>query len=312
MSMSLKSKLFYKFVRSRMKKYVNNEQEYITKRCPGQTFGIGGSRESKYKPSKGYKILRGKVTGLNYELLTLSNDDLRPISKRKVIYMLHGGAYHMSLTDLYNGVMEKYSNGTYEVFAIDYRTAPKNLYPAALGDAVRGFNILTTMGYSAENIIMAGDSAGAGLALAMALKLRDENKDFPKSFVLSSPWVDLSKVYTEEQKANDVLFGWGNVLELCANKYADNNDLKSPYISPVFDNFEGFSDAKVYISVANGEMLESQGEELARKLRKANATVVFDKLDSGMHAIITMYMLGTKECKDAWERIHRFIYSLAI
>ena len=74
MSISLKSKLFYKFVRTRMKKYVNNEQEYIKNRCPGQQFNFGETRKSNYKAPKGYVLEKGMNKHLNYEFLKLEEN----------------------------------------------------------------------------------------------------------------------------------------------------------------------------------------------------------------------------------------------
>lgn len=309
MKRSLRAKLFFKFVdRSMKKKYVNNEQTYITKRCPGQTFEAGGTRETKYKPSKGYKLLTGQVAGVNYELLSPKKNAEKATRNRRVIYMLHGGAYHLSMNDMYNGVMEQYSRGSLDVFAIDYRTAPKDPYPAALRDAEAGYAILLSMGYKPDSIIIAGDSAGGGLALALALKLNADKRPLPDKFVLSSPWVDLSEHYTPEQKATDVLFGWGNVLEMCADAYADGHDLKDPYISPLYGDFSFLKDKRVYISIAKGEMLENAAAKLADKMKAAGVNVMYDNLDTGMHAIITMYMLSLPETKLAWERVKGFAW----
>lgn len=309
MKRSLRAKLFFKFVdHSMKKKYVGNEQEYITKRCPGQTFEIGNHRETKYKPSKGYRLLKGQVAYVNYELLIPAKNEAKETSKRRVVYMLHGGAYHLSMSDMYNGVMEKYSQGSLDVFAIDYRTAPKDPYPAALRDAEIGYSILLSMGYEPYNIIFAGDSAGGGLALALALKLNADKRPLPDKFVLSSPWVDLSEQYTPEQKATDVLFGWGNVLEMCAAAYANGHDLKDPYISPLYGDFTCLKGKRVYISAAKGEMLEKSAAELAEKMKAAGVNVAYDNLDTGMHAIITMYMLGLPETKYAWEHVKQFAW----
>lgn len=313
MGMSLKSKMFYAFVRKAMKKYIGNEGLYIEKRCPGQKFSSKYSRECNYKAPKGYIFERGKMQGVNYEFLKKKGYGKASSNDRKVVYMLHGGAYHMAMADLYNGVMEKYSCGEHDVFTIDYRTAPRNPFPAAVDDAIVGYRILLSMGYTPDRIIMAGDSAGGGLALAMAFRIKDMNKelglelDIPKCYVLSSPWVDLSEEYTEEQKKDDVLFGWGNVLEMCAKAYANGYDLKSKYISPTYGDLSIFDNCRFYISVAKGEMLQQSGIRLASKLISHGAIMSFDELESGMHACITMYAIGTKEVKYAWKRINEFI-----
>jgi len=302
MGMSIKTKLFQAFVRKAMKKYIGNEQAYIDKRLSGQQFEPGQSRESSYTAPAGYIFQRKAISGVNFEHLHKIGSE-----SKKVIYVLHGGAYHSSMTDLYCGVMERLSNEKYDVFAIDYRTAPKDVFPKALDDAITGYAALYAMGYNAEDIIVAGDSAGGGLALAMALKLHEKGREIPRTYILSSPWVNLNLEYTANQKAGDVLFGWGDVLEMCANTYANGENKKNPFISPVYGDLNIFKDCNFYISVAKGEMLERQGTNLAADLKKAGAYVSFDCLESGVHDVITMYMLKSRECKDAWNRIHQYI-----
>ena len=60
----------------------------------------------------------------------------------------------------------------YRVFSIDYRIAPKYKYPTALNDVEKGYRWLLKQGYSPKDIIIAGDSAGGGLSLALTLKLK--------------------------------------------------------------------------------------------------------------------------------------------
>ena len=99
--------------------------------------------------------------------------------------MLHGGAYVQSLKDAHAGMMKLYSdNRQYEVYSLDYRVAPKNPYPAALEDALISYNLLISRGFSPENIIIAGDSAGGNLALALTFKLKELGQKLPFALVL--------------------------------------------------------------------------------------------------------------------------------
>ena len=307
MGKSLKTKAFRLFVRKAMKKYVGNEDAYIEKRLEGRKFREGDYRCTDYQAPKGYFYEQKMYKGVPIEMLTKMSTGPLDFNTKKIIYVLHGGAYHASMTDLYNGVMERYSDGKYDVFAIDYRTAQKDPYPAALEDAVIGFEYLVSLGYNPSNIFLAGDSAGGGLALALAFKLYEMGKSIPKKYILSSPWIDLNAKYTKEQKKDDVLFGWGNVLEICAARYAGKHPVTDKYISPLLGDMGMFCDCDFYISVAKGEMLMEQGESLANKLTKAGARVTLDRLDSGVHDVITMYMLKSKECVYAWNRISSFL-----
>ena len=84
--------------------------------------------------------------------------------------------------------------------------------------------------------MVAGDSAGGGLALALALYLRDHEEPLPKKLVLMSPWTDLT-ISGESYRTNfekDPLFGNTTESMLYSNAYYGGRDPENPYISPLF------------------------------------------------------------------------------
>ncbi len=96
--------------------------------------------------------------------------------------------------------MRDYSVGSSRVFlnsthvdrpqAVDYRLAPETQFPGPLHDAVTAyFRLIDDLHVPPENIIVAGDSAGGGLALALLMYLRDNNYALPSGAILFSPWV---------------------------------------------------------------------------------------------------------------------------
>jgi acetyl esterase/lipase len=129
----------------------------------------------------------------------------------KVILQLHGGAYLIGFSDLYRGFACRYLrlSGGASVLSLDYRIAPAHPYPAALDDAEDAWNWLLENGYKAENIILAGDSAGGNLALALTLRLRENGKPLPNALVLLSPWADMtgSGLSRTTNYKKDPLFG---------------------------------------------------------------------------------------------------------
>ena len=78
--------------------------------------------------------------------------------------------------------------------AITYRLAPENVFPLPLHDVLHGYLRLLAppLSIAPENIIIAGDSAGGGLSLALCMYLRDEGYKLPSGLILMSPWVDLT------------------------------------------------------------------------------------------------------------------------
>lgn len=83
--------------------------------------------------------------------------------------------------------------------ALDYRLAPETQFPGPLHDAVISYlRLVEDLHIPPENIIIAGDSAGGGLALALLMYLRDENYPLPGGAILMSPWVGaLNLVYLD-------------------------------------------------------------------------------------------------------------------
>lgn len=141
----------------------------------------------------------------------------------KVVYHLHGGAYWIGtahekdvtaavntevlryLSELYKGDRSASSgaNRCTRSLSLDYRLSVPNRprigsYPAALLDALAGYlYLIRYCGFKAQNIIVAGDSAGGNLALALCRYLRDEKIEaMPGSLLLLSPWADVSRSHS--------------------------------------------------------------------------------------------------------------------
>lgn len=278
-----------------------SDETFIKAVLKGRDFEDGQMRKTDYQAPKGYR----------YEQIIENNANLEIFRKKgnyssKVIYMLHGGAYTQSLKDSHIGMMKAYVDYCgYDVYALDYRVAPKNPYPAALDDAVAGYKVLLNRGWNPEDIIVAGDSAGGGLAMALGLKLKDMGMKIPETFILSSPWVDLTpRKYTKEQRKQDMIFGCNTVLDKCAAGYAGKHSFEESYISPVYGEFKGIKN--VYVTYSKGELLSYAGKIFIDKLMNAGVNVVYEELDNGSHDIIAT---GAKSdaAKDAWKRIGDYL-----
>lgn len=134
----------------------------------------------------------------------------RPLEGEKVLYMLHGGAYALQsahpremAATVPRGILQHAGSSIHRAFLLEFRNSkpptqtPSNPFPAALLDAIAGYvYLISEVGFSPENVVVVGDSAGGNLALALTRYLVDNKTvegipSAPGAMVLLSPWVDL-------------------------------------------------------------------------------------------------------------------------
>lgn len=110
---------------------------------------------------------------------------------RGVILYLHGGAFCLGSPATHRSITTRLARGAgMTLWAPDYRLAPEHPYPAALDDAQTCYDALLAEGVAPHEIVLAGDSAGASLALALALRLRQAGQPMPAGLALVSPVTD--------------------------------------------------------------------------------------------------------------------------
>ena len=226
----------------------------------------------------------------------------------KVILQLHGGGYTGAVRNAYYvfaGLYNEVSHGC-SVLTPDYRVAPENPYPAALEDAVASYQWLMDKGYFGEQIILGGDSAGGGLAMALCMYLKDHHMPMPCGIVAMSPWTDLtaSGESYETNYEKDPLFGNTKESLIYVNDYAGNHDKMDAYISPLFGNFKEFP--PMLIQVGSIEMLLSDSVSVAAKARQQGVKVRLSVYE-GMFHVFQMAYLNIPESKRAWAEVGKFI-----
>ena len=229
-------------------------------------------------------------------------------NKQKVILQLHGGGYIGAMRNAYRmfaGLYNEVSKGM-SVLTIDYRVAPENPYPAALEDAVSAYQWLLDQGWFAEDIIVAGDSAGGGLAMALCHYLKDYGIQLPCGIVAMSPWTDLmaSGESYDTNYERDPLFGNTRDSLIYNKDYVGDHDPMDAYISPLYGDFRGFP--PMLIQVGSYEMLLSDSVSVASKARHQGVKVRLSIYD-GMFHIFQMAAKMLPESRKAWAEIGKFI-----
>ena len=225
-----------------------------------------------------------------------------------IVLQLHGGGYYGRMHNTYRdmaGLYNEISKG-YDVLSVDYRVAPEHPYPAALEDALAAYQWIMERGYPLEKLIVAGDSAGGGLALALCLYLRDHDIPLPAGIITMSAWTDLTKSgesYQENFDIDPIFGGTMDSLVYQEGYYKDSNP-EIPYISPVNGDYHGFP--PMLMQVGEYEMLLSDTKTVARHAMDAGVTVK-EHIYPGMFHVFQMGLLLYPEAKEAWIEVGRFI-----
>lgn len=225
-----------------------------------------------------------------------------------VILQLHGGGYVGALKNSYRtmaGLYAEVGKGA-KVLTIDYRVAPEHPFPAALMDAYAAYCWLLEQGHSGKQIILAGDSAGGGLAMALCHYLKDHEVELPAGIIAMSPWTDLTaggSSYKDNYEI-DPVFGCGGDYLIHDSAYIGEHDAKNPYISPAFGDFTGFP--PMLIQVGTCEMLLSDSEIVAKKALEAGVKVRLSKYE-GMFHVFQMAAKLMPESRKAWAEVGKYI-----
>ena len=240
----------------------------------------------------------------NFEMEKLTWKDS---TSRWVVLHLHGGGYVGAMRKHYKQMAGLYSEvgGGATVITVDYRVAPEHTFPAALEDALAAYEWILDQGYSHDQIIIAGDSAGGGLAMALVHTLKASWRKLPAGIVAMSPWTDVTcggSSYKDNYEI-DPVFGNERAELVFENPYVGDADPRDPRISPLFGDFYGFP--PMLIQVGTDEMLLSDSISVAEKAKSAGVKVRLS-VYNGMFHVFQMAGTIMDESKQAWAEVKRF------
>ncbi|MFN8028481.1 MAG: alpha/beta hydrolase fold domain-containing protein [Acidimicrobiia bacterium] len=213
-----------------------------------------------------------------------------PAAPHANIVWFHGGGYRLGSADGSKVFASRLASITSaRVVMVDYRLAPEHPYPAAVVDASRVYDaVLADPAWNEVPTLAAGDSAGGGLALALAVAARDAGAPVPAGLVLLSPWADLrngAESYTTNA-ATDPLFSLASATE-AAGQYLQGHDPADPYVSPVLAEATGLPPALVFAST--DETLRDDALAVTRLLAEARIAVELHLVPDTQHVWPTIF-----------------------
>lgn len=191
----------------------------------------------------------------------------------KIILYFHSGGYVMGSYRSHAGIVSHLGKAARaRVYFVEYRLAPEHPYPAALEDAVEAYEWLLEKGHAPSSIVVAGDSAGATLAIGALLRARDRSLPMPAAAVLLSPFADLTASGASMlDKAATDLQASADLVRSLAALYLDGADPAAPDVSPVFADLTGLP--PLLLHVGTYEALLDDTLRLARRAAIADVAV---------------------------------------
>ena len=295
---SLKSRFFYYAVKHQLRKFALR----------------GGSLEQvRAARDKSSKRMFPAPPGVSVQPAQLGGcpgEWLRPAgaAANTVLLYLHGGAYITGSCHTHRGLAGHLAQSAgLDCFLLDYRLAPEHPFPAAVEDAQAAYLALHKQD-PARTIVLAGDSAGGGLALALALRLRDAGHAAPGAMALLSPWTDLTlSLPTHQSKAaKDPFFPDSTTLSMAAQLYAASSDLTQPLVSPHFAALHGLPPTLIH--VGEHEALLGDAQALAAKLQAAGTSVQLQEFQ-GMWHVWQIFAGRFAEADASVKQLGAFLYA---
>ncbi len=236
----------------------------------------------------GVAVTSSTIAGV--PVFTVTPNNLAPENAERILLHFHGGGYVLNPGEA--GTQEAIlmaGMGGFKVLSVDYRMAPEFPYPAALDDALAVYReLLKTT--PAERIGVFGTSTGGGMTLALALRAKSEGLPLPAALAPGTPWTDLTKTgdsYFTNEGVDNILVSYDGWLGEAAKIYAGTNDLKDPFLSPVYGDVSGFP--PTLLTSGTRDLFLSNTVRMHLKLRQAGVTadlIVFEGMSHAQYHML--------------------------
>jgi monoterpene epsilon-lactone hydrolase len=199
------------------------------------------------------------------------------------ILYLHGGGYVTGSVISHRGMAANLSRASgCRVLTVDYRLAPEHKHPAQVEDAHTAYRWLLNNYIDSSSIVVAGDSAGGGLAVATLLSARDAGDPIPAAGVCVSPWVDMEGIGDSmtSKAGKDPMVSHQGLLEM-AEKFLGGEDTRDPLAAPLYADLAGLP--PLLIIVGTAEVLMDDAVRLHEKAEAAGVDSTLEVWDDMVH-----------------------------
>jgi acetyl esterase/lipase len=246
------------------------------------------------------------ITRVSYGGVPADRIEARQLEASRVVLYLHGGGYSLGSARSHRSLGKRIAlEAGARVVLPDYRLAPEHVFPAAVDDAVASYRGLLASGVERECIAVAGDSAGAGLALALLVSLRDGGEPLPACAALLSPFADLEcrgESYTSLAGLDPIVsreMGLG-----MGRAYVGEREPSDPLASPVNAALDGLP--PLLIQVGSREVVLDDARAIERHAAAVGVAVRLD-VWPGMVHVWQLFASLLEEGRRAIEEVGSFI-----
>ncbi|SHI41507.1 Acetyl esterase/lipase [Roseomonas rosea] len=293
---SLRAWMMMALIRAtRMKDHARN-----TRRFPDKVRAIQARGPAQPGRARERRLLITRESFGGYGVFTVAP---RQGATRHHILYLHGGAYVFDLLHVHWRVVDALVARTGATVTIPlYPLAPRYEARDTLGMVHPLFTALAAR-YGAENITVAGDSAGGGMALALAQIIRDAGEALPAGLVMFSPWLDVATDHPRllEIEHRDPMLA-SPAARLAGQWYARDLPPDDPRVSPLYGSLAGLPPMIVFTGTR--DMLNADARRLRETAEEAGANLLFREYDGLFHVWIC---LPVPEARQALDEAAAFI-----
>jgi epsilon-lactone hydrolase len=252
--------------------------------------------------SRNYMVETMQVNGRNIFIVAP-----KIINNDKIVFYLHGGAYIAGISwPHWRFIRKLIGNSGVKVAMVDYPVAPENSYTDTIDMVLKSYEMLLK-NYLPSQIVFMGDSAGGGLALAIAQELHRKNLPQPASLILLCPWLDvtMSNQDIDAFEKKDSLLS-RKALVSAGKHYAKDADRRNPLISPLYGGFDGL--APLHLFAGTHDLLTADARKLNELLKNKNANFHYHEYSHMFHVWM---LFPIPEAKKVLHHIARIIDCIA-
>jgi len=277
--------------------------------------GSGGGLEESRRRFDETGLTTTLPEGTHIESVTINENiaadwviPANPDSSKKILYF-HGGGYSAGSSLSHRPICARIAHHSgCKILSVNYRRSPEYKYPAALEDALASYQWLL-QSCPAQQIVIAGDSAGGGLTMATLLAIKQKCLPMPAAAVGLSAWLDLECSSPSYHNNKDIdLMANGDGLRFVGRAYAGKKINQDPLVSPFYArDLTGL--CPLLLLIGGAETLLDENIHFAEQAKKDGVNVQIQIWPNMVHVWPSLYEV-VPEAKIAMEGIGKWINSL--